>query len=235
MKRIGRAAVLEARGRKLRRRACLPQARAAGIIQGQAQAEHQPLAHLAHAGETARGREQVHAAALIVRAELAPVGTFRSMLPATHGAESRPRTTPAPVAADLPVYPASGGVAGSARARRHTRDHVHRAHDAGLAADAVRYAPRAAASPGAHGQRRRSAGEGRRQRPVPLRRRHDGSRRRGPALPQLGTALHARARGSRLGRGGRCRGEWLLARAAGDRGGHALGWQLRLLPRGARQ
>ena len=183
MKRIGRAAVLEARGRKLRRCARLPQPRAARIIERQAEREHQSLAHLAHGGEAARGREQVHAPALIVRAELAPVGTFRSMLPAFHAGESR--TQPGRLSPRTCGRTPSGGVAGGVHAARHTRGHVHRAHDAGLAADRLRPAPAAAGGTGARGGRRRSAGEGRRQRPVPFRCRHDGSRGRGPALPHL--------------------------------------------------
>ena len=134
-----------------------------------------------------------------------------------------------------PVYPIRRSGWQRAQPAAYFRGHVHRAHDAGLAAEAVRYAARAAASPGAHGRRRRSAGEGRRQRPVPFRRRHDGSRCRGPALPQLAAAVHARPRDRRLGRRGRRGRERLLARTAGDPRGHALGWHLRVLPRGAGQ
>jgi hypothetical protein len=73
------------RGNELRRSARLPQADTARVVKRQAQAKHPTLAHLTHRGEAALGGKEVHAAALIIDAELTPVGSCRTMLPAPHG------------------------------------------------------------------------------------------------------------------------------------------------------
>ena len=130
----------------------------------------------------------------------------------------------------------SGGVAGGARAGRHTRGHVQRAHDAGLAADRVRHSPPQlqevpVPAVGAGEVLVKVAGNGLCHSDVGMME----AGRRGPALPQLAAAVHARPRDRRLGRGDRRGRERLLARTAGDPRGHALGWHLRVLPRGTGQ
>ena len=56
--------------------------RAARIVERQRQAERNALLHLGHALQHLLARHPVHAAALIVGTELAPVGSRRSLLPA---------------------------------------------------------------------------------------------------------------------------------------------------------
>jgi hypothetical protein len=55
---------------------------AAGTFERQRQAEGQPLAHLGHALAHLLRREEVEAAELVVRAEIAPGRSMRSALPA---------------------------------------------------------------------------------------------------------------------------------------------------------
>src|SRR2546430_8766946 len=102
-RREGKAEVLLApaeRGGQSRRRPAGIERAAAGIVERQRQAESNAFPHLGDALQHLLARHQVHAAALVIGAELAPIGARRSLLPTRFH-----KTWSVPDLVVMPAYP----------------------------------------------------------------------------------------------------------------------------------